>query len=278
MADTKKQNILKKAISFTLSFIASFFLFLCTVCLTFAFVTSKIYLPTVEKISNYSAKSVPLLEEALNDLAIPSGLGNDFFTGKINKDDIKNLFTSSFLANYDGKSAPDTDCYKQNLLTMFDEFAKQNALVSDVDSASVDFLADECVAKYKNIAAPNVFKYLAIYSNKLFLPLILSSAVTLLLGLFAFFFIKKLNKGSDEFVKYRFFIFTASGIMSGLAPTFLLIGRYAQKIAISTKPMHDFFCTYINFALSILVFIALLLVLGGILPAFSKKEKKSSNF
>lgn len=278
MADTKKQNILKKSISFTLSFIASFFLFLCAVCLTFSFVTSKIYLPTVEKISNYSEESVPNLEQALNDLAIPSGLGNDFFTGKINKDDIKNLFTSSFIANYEGKSAPTTDFYKQNLLTMFDEFAKQNALVSDVDSASVDFLADECVAKYKNIAAPNVFKYLAIYSSKLFLPLILSSAVTLLLGLFAFFFIKKLNKGNGEFVKYRFYIFTASGIMSGLVPAFLLIGRYAQKIAISTKPMHAFFCTYINFALSILVFIAVLLVLYGILPAFSKKEKKSSIF
>ncbi len=269
-----KTEVVRTVIGLCLSFIAAFFAVLFVVLTVLSLMTSKAYIKFTVKNTDYAQKTVSYLEDHLADLAIPSGLGEDYFRGKINTKHLEEIENACFDANYaSGAFNPDTTALKQEILNGFIEFANcEKTMLSDESDQALDTLADMCVAEYINAAAPKVFRYLSLYSGKLFKYFIFGAVSTAILSAGLIYFIKRLFKNGNS-KTFIYFAICSSAIIEIILPAILLIQGAAQKLNISPAAAHGYICGYINGGLVMLLTIGLLmLVCCGVL--FSKIIKQ----
>ncbi|MBO5873041.1 MAG: hypothetical protein J6Q56_02415, partial [Clostridia bacterium] len=79
-----KENI-RIIVSVILSFVLSIGVFVTAIASSALYSLNKDFVIKTAKSSEYTERAVTELTDKLNDLAIPSGLSEDFFTGKIDK-------------------------------------------------------------------------------------------------------------------------------------------------------------------------------------------------
>ena len=277
MTDKKKQ-VIKVIINYTTSMISSLVVFLFCALLAVGIMTSKWYIQHTVSSTNYIDNSALELKESMISLAIPSGLPENFFDDKINTEALKNLNAASIDNAYDnGKFSVDTKGIKEYHVALFNTYATSGALASDVDvtEESIGYLAELCTEKYEKTAANSVFKYLAFYSAKINR---LAPFGIIGIGVFAalcILFMLKLSKAQND-KSFLYYSICGGGIMTALAPITILIGKFVNKISISSRAMHTFLTAFVNNILIIMAVLGAIIILVAVFVLlFEKKAEKN---
>lgn len=277
----KGKNIFKIVINYTVSAITAVFIFLFCCSVAIGVLSSKSYIKSSVKTTDYIAISAEELKEDMISLAIPSGLPDNFFDDKINNAALLKLNNNCIDNAYDkGAFSIDAANITQYHIDIFKEYAESGALASDTDvtDESLNYLAELCTEKYKKTAANSVFKYLSFYAAKInkFMPFAIIG--TLLFSVFCVVFLLKLSKSQND-KRYIYYALCGSGIMTALIPSIVLLGGFIKKISISSRAMHLFIISFVNNILLILVILGIILIALAVffLLFKNKNEKKEKN-
>ena len=274
------QVTVRRIISAVVAFLLCLFTTAAALLAVVSVVTSKQYINYTVKASDYSTKAADILTVNLNDLAIPSGLGEEFFSDKVSSQEISEIAKQCINKNYAGAAfSADTEKLKAELIGYFKEYAQSDMIASDVQvtDEALSTLADMCIAEYTKAAAPDIFRYIALYSGKLFKFSLIGFAGTAMLTALSLWFLIKLNKGEPLNLSYPYFSFCSAGISLTILPTILLIGKIVNRLSISTKSVYDFVCMYLNNALWLCVILGIILLLISVALLLVKKRKHNTD-
>lgn len=255
----KDHWFLRGTVCIVTAFLTALFLFAAGVCLTAACITDTWYLPHMVDVSGFAEKDVPLLEEDLNAIAIPSGLGETFFTGKVQADDLRPLTAARIAAGRrSGAFAPDTAALHDKWAAAFREYADSVSLPA-TDEA-INSLADLCVEEYKKHAAPEMLGLLAEYSARFSRYVLIGGAGLLLVALLLLLFQLRFRNAFYPAVSLG-----AGGLMLLGIPLVLLLGRYVERIGISSAAMRGLIAAYVNGTLRICIAAGAVLFIGSLI-------------
>ncbi len=269
------KTILRKIFGCIAALITAVFIFAVFLCGVAYIATSEKYITSTVERTEYIEGSVSVLEGSLNSLTIPSGLPEDFFVGKINITELKNINTQCIEKNY--ISAPfnyDTANLQNELVTLFKDYANSAELAdkSNIDEAALEHLAELCVKDYKNTGGGRLFRMLSLYSGRINKYIPIAAAATTVLGLIGVIFLYKLV---GKFVRnnYLYFSFAAAGIMLIAAPAWAVLSGTIRGLGITPQPALNFVCGYLEGAMYMLIAAGALLLVLSVIFRFVIKIK-----
>ncbi len=281
MKDFFTKDRLRLICSVALSFLLCLGVFGTVICIDLLCVSGRGYVLSAAHKSNYADIAYEQMTEELNYLAVPSGLPDDFFTGKIDKAEFKELFLA-----VSENTVTANKSYKLNLK----EFNSQvyNMTVEYSKNVSGDFskdvekdialFANECENIYLSYVNPSLLSYtftlLASAKKYIGIALAISVAFMLICGTILF----KLNN-IRRFIGYCCASCLGAALTVGTIPTYLLISKEVSRIAISSKSLYAFITTFANkflwlllISALILLFIALVMIAVKIYGLIFKRE------
>lgn len=240
MKDFFNRERLRLIVSFILSLFVCLGLFFTAVLVDILIFSSPSFISNSAKKSDYTQFAVVQITEELNDLAIPSGLPEDFFTDKINKNSFSKLFYNCLNNQAEGNKdyTLNVDEFKNEVHTRVTDYSKNEGgeLTSEVEK-DIELFSQECSKIYLSYVNPSLISYLleVLVSVKkyLIIALAISIAFTLAIGMFLF----KLNhKGA--FFKYLFCACSGASLTLGVIPICLIATNEIAKISISSKSLY----------------------------------------
>lgn len=252
---------LRTIVCVVLSFFICLGVFAITICADLLVVSSPNFAVSAAQKSNYSKYAVNQLTEELNDLAIPSGLPENFFTGKIDEDEFNTLFftvlENTIRANKDYKLS--LEDFNTQVLNMVTEYSKNEVgdFSENVEKDIVRF-ANECENIYLSYINPSLLSYSLTVLNSsrkyVNIALVLSAVFVLIIGIVLF----RLNYVSS-FIKYCFTIFGGAALAAGVIPAYLLATNEISRISISSKSLYAVVTTYAQQILWVILISAIIL-------------------
>lgn len=267
--------------SVALSFLLCLGVFSTVICIDLLCATGRgLVLSSAEK-SNYADIAHEQMIEELNYLAVPSGLPGDFFTGKIDKAEFKELYLSVTESTVTADKSYKIDLSKFNT-QVYDMTVEYSKNVSGDFSESVEkdiaLFATECESIYLSYINPSLLSYtLTLFASArkyVIIALIVSVVFTLICGTVLF----KLNN-IRKLLRYCFISFVGAAFTLGTIPSLLLITNEVSRVAISSKSLYAFITTFANSFLwlllisaFILLFIALVMLAVKIYGLIFKRE------
>ncbi len=267
-------------LSSVVAFVLSVLIALSLLSGVLATATTKEYILYMVNASGYNEKSVSHLQTKLGDLAIPSGLPEDFFDDKINVDTLKKLTRDCIEANFAGDSfTPDTASLKAEIILSFKQYAKENELIdaSAITDESLDYLASSCVQEYINISCTPVFRLLALYCGRINKYIWYAFTGILSISVIGFFSLHKISKSTEKSRYFKYFSLCAGGIMISVLPAVILSGRYVQKIGIGEEFVRAFISRFTDTALIGCLVLGIILILCGIMLVVNKRHQKNAS-
>lgn len=268
-----KENV-RIIVSVILSFVFSIGAFVTVLASSTLYSLNKNFVITTARSSEYTEHAIAELTHKLNDLAIPSGLNEDFFTGKIDKVYFEKLFYEC-LENGIEKNADysiDISVFEQKVFDVVCEYATNQA--GELPSETINSLkafSEECASIFLTFVNPPLLNYV--------LPLIktLSKYVAwvvvagVILSVVSAFSLFKFN-GIHDFRKYCFTALMGGYLTCSVIPAFLLATKEISKISISSPSLYAVVTSYANgFLTNILIFAALLIIAALIILFFQIK-------
>ena len=268
-----KDNI-RIIVSVILSFVLSVGLFVTTIASSTLYSLNKDFVISTAKSSGYAKLAIEELTDKLNDLAIPSGLSEDFFTEKIDKDYFEKLFYEC-LKNGIEKNADysiDILVFEQKVFDEVCEYATEQA--GELSSETINSLkafSTECASIFLTFVNPPLLNYV--------LPLIKTVskyvawvvAAGIILSFISAFSLFRFNN-PHSFRKYCFTALVGGYLTCSVIPAYLLITKEISKISISSPSLYAVVTSYANsFLTNILVFAALLIIAALIILFFQIK-------
>lgn len=236
---------LRFVISIVLSFIVCLGLFVTVLCADLLFFFNEKSILSVAKKSNYTDFAIVQLTEDLNDLAIPSGLPEDFFTGKINKAEFEELFYSSIenLASGNKDYKLSVDEFKREINELVTNYSKNDVgdFSSDVER-DIENFSNECGNIYLSYVNPSLTSYLLGISAPLRKYLAIGTCAALFFTLVVAFIVFKLNY-TGKFIKFCFGIFGGAALCVGAVPLYLIATNEISRIAITSKCLYALITT-----------------------------------
>lgn len=266
MKDFFNKERLRLIISIVLSFLICLGLFFTAVLADILVFSSPSFIVNSAKKSNYPDFAVKQITEELNDLAIPSGLPEDFFTGKIDKKAFSKIFYSCTenLASGNKDYKLNVEDFKTEIYTLVADYSKNEAgdFSSEVENDIKNF-STECANIYLSYVNPSLTSYvLELFSsakNYIVIALAVSVVFTLIVGVVLF----KLNH-VKRFIKYCYASVMGSALTIGVIPSYLLITNEISRISISSKSLFVLVTTLAEQFLWVMVVSAVILVLVAI--------------
>ncbi|MBQ1186409.1 MAG: hypothetical protein IIX54_01815 [Clostridia bacterium] len=252
---------IRAIISFVFAFFVSLGIFCSALSVGILYFIKENNLTTCIKNSNYTKLAVECLTEELNELAIPSGLDEDFFNGKIDTAEFENIFygnLESTLAK-SGEYTVNLDNFKNMVETTVREYTEQATTeLSDETKKDIVSFADACGSIYLTYINPALLSYaLEIFvsvNNYVVMVLFASLVLTVICALLLF----KLNH-LGAFLQYLFSAFLGASFSLGIIPAFLLLTNEMSKIGITLKSLHAVITALANNFLTVSVVISLVL-------------------
>ena len=252
---------LRTIFSVLLSFFICLGLFGAAICADLLWVSNPKFAISALEESNYSNYAVEQLTEELNDLSVPSGLPEDFFTGKIDSQEFHNLFLTvaenTVTANTSYKL--DLKAFNTQVLNMVVDYSKNEVgdYSENVDKDIVRF-ANECENVYLSYINPSLLSYVLTLLNSsrkyVNIALVISAAFILICGVVLF----KLNR-IGGFIKYCFTAFGGATLAVGVLPAYLLATNEVARISISSKSLYAATTTFVQQCLWVLLVSAIIL-------------------
>lgn len=249
----RKGRIVRTVAGSVLGFVAAVCLTVSVLCFTLLWTASESHMHTSLKNVNYPEAIVPYLEEELNELAIPSGLPDHFFTGKTDVTVLESILNGSVRANYAGESfSPDTSALAAELREMFWAYAESEGITASEEA--VDSLTVLCVNQYIRTGSPTAFAYLAGYAQKITPYVRIAAIVSLVAAAGLIVYLLR--------IRMRLMVFCAAGgagAMLFTLPLILLLTGAIGSLGLSPEPVRLFAVDYLSKPLIVLT------VAGGIL-------------
>lgn len=231
---------LRFIVSFILSLLICLGLFFTAVCADLLIFSHPSFVVYCGEKSNYCEYAALQLENELNELAIPSGLPENFFTGKIDKNSFSKAFYEC-LKNQalDNKNYTlNVDEFKNEVHTRVTDYSKNEGgeLTSQVQK-DIELFSQESSNIYLSYVNPSLISYLleVLVSIKkyLLIALVISVVFTLAIGIFLF----RLNR-KEAFFKYCFCASCGAALTLGVIPSYLIATNEIAKISISSKSLY----------------------------------------
>lgn len=262
MSNFFSKERLRLIVSFILSLLICLGLLFTAVCADLLIFSNPSFILCSAEKSNYCEYAALQVEYELNELAIPSGLPETFFTDKIDKKSFSNLFYDCIKNQAKGNKdyILNVDEFKNEILSCVTEYSKNEGgeLTSEVEK-DIEFFSQECSKIYLSYINPSLISYLleVLVSAKkyLIIALAISIAFTLAIGIFLF----KLNhKGA--FFKYLFCACSGASLTLGVVPVYLIVKKEIAKISISSKSLYAIITTMAEQLLWVMIISAAVLL------------------
>ena len=239
-------------------------------------VISKPYFMKIAELSNYDDLAFESLKEELSNLTIPSGLPEDFFEDKLDKNLFFSRVEKGFAANAKGAALPYSDDeIKEEFYNLAYDFAlTQNRVVSDEAKVSLSGFADECAAVYLRYSNPSSVKTVLSFMTPLAKPILVALSASFAVTAAALFLLIRLCRGRD-LLKHLFFSFGGASLLLGVFPLLLLITGEIKRISLTSKSLHALAVSFIEGGLVLmLICAALMLILTIIFLIFDLKKSR----
>ncbi|MBQ0084419.1 MAG: hypothetical protein KBS52_06630 [Clostridiales bacterium] len=165
-----KKKVLKNIFGSFFAFVTALFLLAAAVFAAGYITTTEQHIYYCTDKSRYCENSAKLIENDLNDITVPSGLPEGFFTGKGDTAELEKINRDCIAKNYSGKEfTADTAKIEADLVKYFTDFASQNELQmgDEIDTEAIADLAKTCSESYTDFGANLVFEYLSIIRGSL---------------------------------------------------------------------------------------------------------------
>ena len=226
------------------------------------------------KSSEYTERAVTELTDKLNDLAIPSGLSEDFFTGKIDKAYFEKLFYECLEKNIDKnlEYSIDISVFEEEVFNMVCEFATTQA--GELPSETINSLkafSKECASIFLTFVNPPLLSYVLPLVKTVSKYIVWVIVAGIVLSVIPTFFMFRFNS-LHHFRKYCFAAIVGGYLTCSVIPSFLLATKEISKISISSPSLYSIVTGYANgFLTNILIFAAPLIIIGLIILFFQIK-------
>ena len=269
-----KENI-RIIVSVILSFIFSIGVFVTVLASSTLYSLNKNFVITIARSSEYTEHAIAELTHKLNDLAIPSGLNEDFFTGKIDKVYFEKLFYECLENGIEKNSdySIDISVFEQKVFDEVCEYATNQA--GELPSETINSLkafSEECASIFLTFVNPPLLNYVLPLVKTISKYIAWVVAVGVVLSVVATFFLFKFNSLRD-FRKYCFTALAGGYLTNSVIPAYLLITNEISKISISSPSLYAIVTSYANgFLVNILIFAAPLIIVGLIVLFFQIKD------
>ncbi len=263
---------LRAIISFLLSFLVCLGLFFTAVLADVLIFSVPSFIRACAEKSNYTEFAVSQITEELNDLAIPSGLPDDFFTDKIDENDFAKLFYSCLdnLASGNKDYKLSVEEFKGEVYKRVTDYSKNEAgdFSSEVEK-DIERFSKECSNIYLSYVNPSLTSYLfeLLTSAKTYIVLALIISVVFTLGVGGFLF--KINNKS-VFFKYCFASLCGASLTLGVIPSCLIITNEISRISISSKSLYAITTTLAEQFLWIMIITAIVIFIISLIFLFIK--------
>ena len=239
MKDFFTKERLRAIISFALAFFVCLGVF--TVALTAGalyFVKEGTLVKHIEK-SNYTTLAITDMTDELNELAIPSGLPENFFDDKVDSNAFNKLFYSSLknvLAKNETFSLSIED-FKKEIAISVTEYTKSEVetITSETERDIADF-SEECGNIYLSYINPSLLSYVLNILGSVGKYAVWANAISVVFALICVFVLFKLNT-TKSFLMYLFASFMGAALTAGVIPGFLLITNELSRIGITSKSL-----------------------------------------
>ena len=271
----KNKLILKNIIAIVTAFILTFALACLNLCLSGRVISNSDFVKSIITKSDYVTNAVTEIKEDLSDLAIPSGLPADFFDKKVLPAEVSEMVFSATLYNWNGEANElDFSSIKESLSNDITAYANENFVSIDEETkVAIKTLTEECYKVYLRYCNPTLLEFLGqtvkLLSKVVNLGIIASFVLLVLTLIFLYRLVDTKN-----FFFYSFVSFMGAGLLSGIIPLILLITNKISHIAILSKSLYGFLCTFVNSSLFIVMLFALLFVVISLLMLFLELRKK----
>ncbi len=270
----KNKQIAKSVIAILVAFILTFALACLNICLSAKIISSANFIKGVTEKSKYADKAAIEIKEALSDLAIPSGLPEDFFDDKVSQSQVAELFNSAIAQSFQGGAKPDFSSIKETLSKDINDYANENFVsISKETQTAIKTLTEECCNIYIRYCSPSILQFLGQIIKTLSKVIIVGIAASALLVVVALVFILRLVDRKN-FLFYSFSSFLGAGLLSGIIPLVLLITNKISHVAILSKSIYGFLCSFVNGSLLIIVLFSALFVIISLLMLLLELRKK----
>ncbi|MBO5852564.1 MAG: hypothetical protein J6Q74_02005 [Clostridia bacterium] len=256
------KDLLRLILSVVLSLFICMGLFFTAVCADFIVFSNHKVLMSAIKSSNYTDIAVSQITEELNDLAIPSGLPEDFFTGKVYIEDFEKLFypiTENLITGNNNFSV-DVDGFKEHISTLVTDYSKND--VGDFSSEvarDIENFSNECANIYLSYLNPSLSNYVfaLLVSAKRYVTI--AAAMFSLFTLVCIAVVFKMNS-LRRFIKYCFVSVCGAALSVGVIPIYLIATNEISKISISSMSLYALVTTLIEQFLWIIIISACVLI------------------
>lgn len=209
------------------------------------------------------------MKQDLNDLAIPSGLPQNFFDEKLTDKDLlefeERLFSKVSSSISQKEYAARTEAIKLKFKSLIEDYAKEVLVSGDsVSDEAISVFVNECSTTYLQYLSPSLFQLTLKYFAPILKIIKIISIVTFFLLLAVFIFLFKLSS-IKKMCFYCFSSFMASGLILGIIPSYLLITKSMSKINISLASLYNFVSSYLSSCLTVFVITSGILILLSIM-------------
>lgn len=268
-----KENI-RIIVSVILSFVLSIGVFVTAITSSALYSLNKDFVVRTVRSSKYTELAITELTDKLNDLAIPSGLNEDFFTGEIDKDYFEKLFYECLenSINKNTEYSVDISVFEQTVFGEVFEYATEQAVeLSSETTNSLKEFSTECANILLTFVNPPILNYILplVKTVSKYISWVVAAGVVLTVSTAIFLF--KLNSLCN-FRKYCFAALMGGYLTCSVIPAYLLITKEIYKVSISSPSLYAIVTGYANsFLVNILIFAAPLLIVALIILFFQIK-------
>ena len=268
-----KEN-LRRVVAVVIAFVLCIGLFLTAISACILIATKKDFAVSSAKNSNYTKLAVEEMTDKLNDLAIPSGLPEDFFNNRIDYERFDTLFFTAFvkIIDKDTDYSINVDDFAKEISTAVTEYSIANmGELSSEAVESIDAFATECATVYLTFANPPLVNYVYSLLKTVFKYTLAVNIASVTLTALAGFLLSRLgNAGSLK--KYYFSSGVGAALTCGVIPVILLITGEVSRLAITSPSLHALLTCFATDVLGVMVAASgILLTASAVLLFFKLK-------
>ena len=268
-----KEN-LTRAVAAVLAFILCIGLFLTAISASLMIAARKDFATYSAKNSNYTRLAVDEMREKLNNLAIPSGLPENFFDSRIDYARFDKTFFAAFAKVIDRKTdySIDVTGFAKEISTDVTDYSIENLgeLSSDAVEA-IDAFATECATIYLTYVNPSLVNYVYSLLGTVFKYAAFANIGSIILSFVAGFLLSRLGN-SGTLKKYYFASGVGAALTCGVIPALLLITGEVSRLAIISPSLHALLTGFATDVLWVMVVASgILLLTSTVLLVFQIK-------
>lgn len=228
--------------------------------------------------SDYYADALEYFYEASYDLTLPTGLPVDVLADLVLVEQIQGDINGYLASSFKGISYPlDTTVMEAELIeraAVYVEETEQLEMTPESEAAIQEYVT-EISEQYASTVRVSAFIYIGSFHKMFVSVVLLVIPLGLLFTAAITYLIARMFHYRHKGMRYAAFSTLSATLMTGIIPVVLLIGKPYLRLGLSPEFFYNFFMSYVEKSLWIIIFCALsLLVLSAVLIAWTEYRRR----